>query len=275
MIKYPVIILSITSLGLLFYFTKGIGKDDPPKYYPDENIVMDYSSLRDTLYTLKPYFIEVNLTSQTGYLHSRYDSLMEFGLSTGTRRIEDGVETKEGLFVIQSMMPRWHSRQFDSTLMLNWMGFNYGIGFHALLGNSYYRYLGVRKSSHGCVRLSREDAKDIYSKIDFGTPVLVHSGYPAITIAFADSSDELSIPDYSQMRILLPERFLSLYGGKYLTENLPRLLIDRSNVGHPGLPIGDARRIPKRQVILPIHRYIQPVIPSVLNLELVKREPAK
>lgn len=275
MIKYPIIILSITSLGLLFYFTQGISKNDPPKYYPDENIIMDYSSLRDTLYTLQPYYIEVNLITQTGYLHSRYDTVMEFGLSTGTRRIEDGVETKEGLFVIQSMMPRWHSRQFDSTLMLNWMGFNYGIGFHALLGNSYYRYLGVRKSSHGCVRLSREDAKDIYSKIDFGTPVLVHSGYPAITIAFADSSDELYIPDYSQMRIILPERFRSLYGGRYLIENLPRLLINRSNVDHPGLPIGDARRILRRQIILPVHRYIEPVIPSILNPEFLRRDPNK
>ncbi len=115
----------------------------------------DYSWVRDTVYTLMPYFIEVDLSTQKGYLYSRKAPVKEFGLSSGTSRLEDGVDTKTGLFVIQSKMEKWYSRQFDSTLMLNWMGFNWGIGFHALQGRGYYRYLGKKKSSHGCVRLTR------------------------------------------------------------------------------------------------------------------------
>ncbi len=64
-------------------------------------IQTDFSYLRDTLYTLKLYFIEVNLATQNGYLHSRTEDVKEFGLSTGNIRLEDGVETNMGLYVIQ------------------------------------------------------------------------------------------------------------------------------------------------------------------------------
>ena len=162
-----------------------------PEIFPQEqgsslpaSDVTDYSYLRDTVYTLMPYFIEVDLSTQKGYLYSRTEPVKEFGLSSGTKRLEDGVDTKSGLYVIQAKLEKWYSRQFDSTLMLNWMGFNWGIGFHALQGRGYYRYLGKRKSSHGCVRISREMAEELYNKIEEGTPVLVHDGYSAVKFAF-------------------------------------------------------------------------------------------
>jgi hypothetical protein len=68
--------------------------------------------------------------------------------------------------------------------MLNWMGFNHGIGFHALEGNSYYKQLGKKNVSHGCVRVSREDAKIIYEIVERGTPVLLHKGNSTVKIAF-------------------------------------------------------------------------------------------
>jgi hypothetical protein len=119
----------------------------------DPLIKYDFRLLRDTVYTLKNHYVEVNLLTQYATLHSRNGSALKIPVSTGTDKIEDGVETREGLFVLQWKAKKLHSVQFDSTLMLYWMGFNGGIGFHALLGNSYYRYLGKKNVSHGCVRL--------------------------------------------------------------------------------------------------------------------------
>ncbi len=39
---------------------------------------INYSSLKDTLFTTGDYFIEVNLETQIAYLHSRYDSIKHF-----------------------------------------------------------------------------------------------------------------------------------------------------------------------------------------------------
>ena len=46
------------------------------------NYKINYSSLKDTLFTTGDYFIEVNLTKQIAYLHSRNDSIKSFGVST-------------------------------------------------------------------------------------------------------------------------------------------------------------------------------------------------
>lgn len=235
--------------------------------------VTDFSGLRDTLYTDKPYFIEVDLKTQMGYLHSRSDSTKPFGISSGTDRLFEGVNTKEGLFVIQSMMPQWHSRQFDSTLMLNWMGFNYGIGFHALLGNKYYKYLGVKPSSHGCVRVAREDAKEIYDKIELGTPVLVHSENNAVTVAFTNENENYELLEYNSLKEILEIRYNELYTGRYLLQRQNKLLIDRSNVNHPGIPIGDSKRISRRQLLLPVYNYIGLIIPGIKTPDQI--EPNK
>ncbi len=221
----------------------------------------DYSWIRDTVYTLMPYFIEVDLSTQKGYLHSRTEPVKEFGLSSGTSRLEDGMDTKTGLFVIQSKMEKWFSRQFDSTLMLNWMGFNWGIGFHALQGNGYYRYLGKKKSSHGCVRLTRAMASELYTKIEEGTPVLVHDGHSAVKVAFCDASDAYAYLRLSDLKYQLKKRLNEIYGGKYFISYNPRLVIDFNNVGHEGLPIGDSRKIMKQQIIPPVWQYISSSIP--------------
>ena len=237
--------------------------------FPQENrpadlpsALIDYSWVRDTVYTLKPYFIEVNLSTQKGYLYSRTDTVKEFGISSGTKKLEDGVETKTGLFVIQAKMEKWYSRQFDSTLMLNWMGFNWGIGFHALEGSGYYRYLGKRRSSHGCVRITRQMAKELYSKIDEGTPVFVHDGHSAVKVAFGDSADSFVHLNYIDLKYQLNKKFKEIYGGKYFLSYNPKLLIDFNNVYHAGLPIGDSGKIAKYQVTIPVSEYIRSSIPT-------------
>src|SRR5690554_4794568 len=71
-------------------------------------MLMDFLSLRDTLYTFEPFFIEVNLDSQKGYLHSKEGWTKEFGVSSGNKKLYKAVETKEGLYVIQNKMLKWH-----------------------------------------------------------------------------------------------------------------------------------------------------------------------
>jgi hypothetical protein len=278
MIKLPAVFLSIAAL---FFYNKSVDDSFTKHERPEKEIItfikeMDFLSLRDTLYTFEPYFIEVNLDSQMGYLHSKDGSVEEFGVSSGNKRLLDAVETNEGLFVIQSKMPKWHSRQFDSTLMINWMGFNFGIGFHALAGNSYYKYLGKNKSSHGCLRISREIAKRIYSLINFGTPVLVHNGNNAVHIGFADSSRfyEYTSYDYNTLLKILPERFNTIYEGEYFITEKPKLLINLQNVKHTGLPIGDRNRIPRRQLVKPFYLFVESVIPDKINVDKIKRENA-
>jgi hypothetical protein len=236
----------------------------------------DFSYLRETVYTLESSFIEIDISKQIARLHFRNGSIKEFGVSTGTSRIEKGLETKEGLFVIQTKAPRLHSVQFDSTLMLKWMGFNYGIGFHALLGKKYYKYLDVKKSSHGCVRISREIATEIYDTIKIGTPVLVHSGKSVVQIGFADSSENHILSSYQELKEILPSRYKSIYDGMFFVTNRPKILINKNNVGHSGLPIGERNKIPRRQITLPFHSYVESSIPKEISFDrIVKKSLTK
>lgn len=231
----------------------------------------DFTYLRDSVYTIENAFIEIDISKQKAFLHFRNGSIREFGVSTGNSRIKDGIETKEGLYVIHTKAPRVYSVQFDSTLMLNWMGFNYGVGFHALRGKSYYKYLGVKKSSHGCVRISREIAKEIYDTIQIGTPVLVHNGTNVVYIGFADSSDNCNLLSYQELKEILPSRYKTIYDGKFFVIDRPKLLINKDNVNHAGLPIGERNKIPRRQITTPIHLYVESSLPKELNFDLIKR----
>lgn len=231
---------------------------------------IDYSSLRDTLFTTGDYFIEVNLETQMAFLHSRFDSTKTFGVSTGTAKLKDGIETKEGVFAIQFKVERWRSVQFDSTLMLHFMTFNWGVGFHALAGKSYYKYLGVKRSSHGCVRVSKEDAKDIYNKVEYGTPVIVHKGNPGVFIGFANENDpDLQYLEYQDLKNIITERLEKLYKGEYLLKPNAKLLIDNKNVTHAGLPIGDGIKINKRQILKPDYLFLEEVSPVPKGFDLV------
>jgi hypothetical protein len=225
---------------------------------------IDYDKLKDTLFTLSDYFVEVNLSTQMAYLHSRYDSVKSFGISSGTARIKDGIETNEGIYAIQFKVEKWHSIQFDSTLMLDFITFNWGIGFHALAGNSYYKYLGVKKSSHGCVRVSREMGRELYRKLKYGTPVILHKGNPAVFIGFADKSDtDLVYTEYSELKNLLTRRINNLYKGEYFLSPNEKLIIDNKNVTHAGLPVGDGRKIRRRQLLKPDYLFTDVVMPDV------------
>jgi len=211
----------------------------------------DFKQLRDTVYTNKDNFIEVNLLTQEAILYLRDGSQFHFSISSGTKRVEKGMETSTGLFAIQWKAKKQYSVQFDSTVMLNWMGFNNGIGFHALLGKSYYRYLGKKNVSHGCIRLSREDAQIVYEKVEKGTPVLVHKGNNAITIAFTSEGESYNQYSYSETYKMLKAKYQILYDGDYLISSNDKILIDEKNIYSSGLPIGNAELIPTMQNLKP------------------------
>ena len=222
----------------------------------------DFRNLRDTVYTLKDHFVEVNLLTQYATLYSRDGSSRIIPVSTGTKKIEDGIETREGIFVLQWKAKKMHSVQFDSTLMINWMGFNSGIGFHALEGKSYYKYLGKKNVSHGCVRMTRKDAELLFTLLEKGTPVFVHKGNGAIKIAFTESNDNYKYFSSNELRKSLTERYSFLYSGEYLLNINQKLVIDERNINSFGLPIGDASLIPSRQALRSIYLWISPETPE-------------
>lgn len=213
----------------------------------------------DTLYTAEHSFIEINLKTQMAMQYYRDGSSFEFPVSTGTRAIEEGQTTNEGLYCIQLKVDSKYSDKFTDALLINWMAYNYGIGLHGLVGNGYYRYLGVRPSSHGCVRVGREDVKKVFDKSVVGTPVLVHSGNNAITIAFTDSTDDYVTYSNYQLRKILPERQNALYRGEYFYECNEKILLEKRSFANKGLTVGDRSQIAEVQrpvIVIPFNHTI-------------------
>lgn len=228
-------------------------------------LMNDLSHLRDTLFTHKSSFIIVNLKSQTAQLFHRDSAVFDFKISSGNERLFKGQKTKEGLFTIKSKMPKWHSRQFDMTLMLNWMGFNYGIGFHALATSSYYNYLGKKPSSHGCLRISREDAKKIYDLVEIGTPVMVHNGEYSLWIGFTrDDQKYISYPA-KVLPEILNYRSEALYSGDYFLLVHDAILIG-DDIPHKGLPVGGGKTVPRSQKIVDVEFRI---IPTIIDMTYI------
>lgn len=203
----------------------------------------------DTLYTLMPSYLEVNLDSQKVYQHFRDGSVRAFKVSTGTKRLEKGIDTREGIFVVQTKIEWLYSLQFDSTKVFNWLGFNYGIGFHSLLGWGYYRYLGKRPSSHGCIRMRRNDAEELYKSVAIGTPVMVHKNNYARVVAFLSDSTIADPGEYSaeEASAVYHRQLQSLYAGRKLLEHFPIIPISTRTITHDGIPIGDRERVPPKQ----------------------------
>ncbi|HWI07404.1 MAG TPA: L,D-transpeptidase family protein, partial [Solirubrobacteraceae bacterium] len=98
-----------------------------------------------------------------------------------------GNETTPGRYKIQTkqLNPAWHAPNSDwagelagktippgdprNPLEARWMGFHDGQGIH---GTSDIASLGGA-ASHGCIRMSVPDVKELYDKVEKGTPVFV------------------------------------------------------------------------------------------------------
>jgi L,D-transpeptidase catalytic domain len=266
---------SITIISLIFLLLNGSHYKEVPKYNPLNNytlnplLLTDFKSIRDTVYTLKDQIVEINLTTHKGIVKTRNGETKVFPISGGNKNIPEGIETREGLFTLHWKSKKQYSTQFDSTVMLYWMSFNSGIGMHALTTNGYYRYLGKRNVSHGCVRVSREDAKEVFDMLERGTPVLVHKGESTVTVAFGNPEEEYKYYSYNDLRKLLPKRFSTLYHGRYFISFKEKLIIDEKNVDATGLPIGNTENLPTKQIILSNQVYLNNEISEKDKLDII------
>jgi lipoprotein-anchoring transpeptidase ErfK/SrfK len=98
-----------------------------------------------------------------------------------------GLETPAGLYHIQNKAidPAWHvpnsdwagdlagkvipGGRSDNPLKARWMGIYNGAGIH---GTDAVNSLGTA-ASHGCIRMAIPEVKDLFEKVDVGTPVYI------------------------------------------------------------------------------------------------------
>ena len=215
-------------------------------------LIQSHLDVRDTLYTTDSVYLEVNLTKQNVTVHHRERSSRTFLVSSGTPYISDGMATPTGIFTVQNKVPLALSRQFNNARLHHWIGVNGGIGFHGLEGSGYYGYLGVRPSSHGCIRMSRHEIKEMYGMIHVGAPILVHYGEPARVVAFCDPADTLDafIIDSTTARIrgLGDERIQALYSGRLFQTDQPRLVHIAGTRVAWHIDAGSKKKIPKQEI---------------------------
>ncbi|GEM_PF-2089479 len=114
--------------------------------------------------------IVINLAEQKLYeCNADGEVLSQTSVSSGTR----GYTTPTGTYHVVNKAPKAYSEKYEAW-MLHWMGLTAdgGYGMHGLEGSSYERLLG-RVASHGCIRLSRAYAKEMYGRVTVGLPVFI------------------------------------------------------------------------------------------------------
>lgn len=230
--------------------------------------IRKYVDLRDTLFTTDSVWLEVDLSDQDVTLHFRDGSTRSFLISSGNPYIRDGIATPTGIFTVQNKVPMAISRQFDDARLHNWIGVYGGVGFHGLDGNGYYWNLGKRASSHGCIRMAREEIRDMYDLVHVGAPILVRDAEPARVIAFCDPAD--TIDSYridsstAYVRSIGSDRISSLYDGAFYEESTQRLVhIAGTKVGWR-IESGLKSRVPRQNI--PLTQSLPPVAELVTAL---------
>ncbi|HYF02080.1 MAG TPA: L,D-transpeptidase [Patescibacteria group bacterium] len=213
-----------------------------------------YMSVRDTVFVTGDKYIEISLTEQMARLIYRDGKKIEFKISSGNKFIRDGMETPTGIFAVQGKAEMAKSKQFNDAKLHWWVGFNGNIGFHGLDGNGYYWNLGNRPSSHGCVRIGREDGKKLFQSVEKGTPVLVYKSRPARILAFADSTEFNPSRDFklasrgAEQTKMLRARMKNLYSGKHFVANTSRVFLDgKTPIWMYGFEAGEQEKVPFEQ----------------------------
>ncbi len=197
------------------------------------NSFLYYLPLKDTLYYLGNEYIEVNLSKQLAFYVTRDGEVDTVRISSGNKFIKEAIATPVGLYAVQNKAPVQISRQFENTEMLNWIGFNGNIGFHALKKTGYYAHLGRRPSSHGCIRISNEDGERLYKKVRIGIPVLVYYKEPICIVRFASWKEFNPNEDILVNRLdrptsfFLNERVTRLKKGDFFRFGYTRIFIDK------------------------------------------------
>lgn len=212
----------------------------------------------DTVYVESDRYVEIDLEKQRAYLIKRDGVNDTFKISSGNPNVQKGIGTTPGIFTVQNKTPLAISKQFNNAEMFNWIGFNGNIGFHGLKGTGYYSTLGFRPSSHGCVRIGREDGERLYKLVRRGTPVLVHNGTPARIFAFLDTTARKSNYLYLTGKFKWEKKYLdgrikNIYSGNAINNMKTRLILDGQTILRgSNFQSGDFNKIPARQKDLKI-----------------------
>ncbi len=246
------LVLAVTAAVCFWYF---VGRAEDMTHPSNNNrsgipFLSALDTTKDTVFTTMPSYLVVDLDSQLVYHFRKGLPTEVFRASTGNGNLPKGIETRTGIFLIQQKMDSVRSKQFGNTKILNWLGFNLGVGFHSLEGKGYYRNLGKRPTSHGCIRLSREDAEQLFSEIHIGTPVIVQKERGARVVAFLSPDDHRDTLSFSQKEIsrLLQMKLNDAYRGRLFVKVYPPVVLDRRYVTHNGIPLGDERILPAHQI---------------------------
>jgi hypothetical protein len=207
-------------------------------------------NLRDTVYTDKDKYLELRIDEQMLYVHYRDGRVKQYPVSSGNKFLNKGIESRPGLFAIFLKEELHLSSQFDDAKMFYYMPFNMGIGFHSLAGTGYYGNLGVRPSSHGCIRMAAADAKELFKQCEIGTLVLADRGKSARVIAFAPggfkNEKEYTKEEYMEM---LAYNLNTLYRGTYFINPPKRFVIDPAVIPRIGYNVGTTDDIPQEQQV--------------------------
>lgn len=206
------------------------------------------SPVKDTVYTDKDMWLEVRVDKQHVYEHWRDGRVVSFPVSSGNKLIHQAVEARPGLFAIFYRNEHHKSTQFDDASLYHFQTFNQGIGFHALDGTGYYHNLGVRPSSHGCIRMSHADAKQLYKDAEMGTLVIAHTGNSKRTVAFAPKGykqeKQYTKDEYKEM---LAKNLYNVLNGNYFIEEREFFVVDPKSIPAWGVYNGYDAVLPERQ----------------------------
>ncbi len=133
--------------------------------------------------TLLPYTIEepeppeprilISLADQQIWVFEGHAILQNFPVSTGV----PGHRTPTGNYRVWSKAPRAYSSRYECW-MLQWMAITADglYGMHSLQGTSYLSRIGS-VASHGCIRLTHDDADWLYEWAEIGIPVEIVSDW--------------------------------------------------------------------------------------------------
>ncbi len=206
------------------------------------------SGLKDTVYTDKDCWLELRIDQQMLYQHWRDGSVNKYPVSTGNKYLSRSIESRPGLFAIFVKTEKHESSQYNNAVMWHFMPFNMGIGFHSLNGTGYYGNLGVRPSSHGCIRMRHDDVKKLFKECPLGTIVLAHRGYTARTVGFAPKDYKDSVQyTKEEYKKMLAENLANILQGEYYTKERKFFVIDPKVIPVSGIYISYDRKIPEKQ----------------------------
>lgn len=230
-------------------------------------------NLRDTVYTDKNLWLELRIDQQMLYVHYRDGNIKKYPVSSGNKFLSKGIESRPGLFAIFHKEEVHLSSQFDNARMNWYMPYNMGIGFHGLPNTGYYGNLGVRPSSHGCIRMRNEDARALFKECDIGTIVLAHRGETVRTVSFAPegfkNQTEYSKDDYMK---IMSYNLGSILEGKYFIDPPKRLIIDGTTIPKSGINVANLNMIPEKQY-LPVAVPVMSGVNDYLNVESSVNKP--